>query len=127
MNDIHSGALAKIMAFSAIAEFATGLALIASPAMVIKILLATEVSSPVGRVAGIALVALGLACWPGKDGVSNAALRGLLTYNLLVAAYLAFLGLGEHLGGPLLWPAVALHAAVAGALLFYRKAAAPAQ
>ena len=118
--------MAKVLAFSAIAEFATGLALMVSPAKVIALLLATDASPPVGRVAGIALLALALACWPSK-GPSNAAFRGLLTYNMLVAAYLALLGVGEHLGGPLLWPAVALHAAVAGALLFYRKAAAPAQ
>jgi hypothetical protein len=42
----------------------------------------------------------------------------MLTYNVLVTAYLIYLGVGGELVGKLLWPAVALHAALA--LLFVR-------
>jgi hypothetical protein len=52
-------------------------------------------------VAGIALIALGIACWPGPP------LLGMLTYSAL---YLAYLGLAGGLTGVLLWPAVILHA-----------------
>ena len=36
----------------------------------------------------------------------------MLTYNLLVTIYLAFVGLSTEFVGVLLWPAAALHAAL---------------
>ena len=45
----------------------------------------------------------------------------MLTYNALVALYLACLGTVAHMGGVLLWPAVALHAAVALLLVWTRR------
>jgi hypothetical protein len=60
----------------------------------------------VARVAGIALIALGIACWPGPP------LVGMLTYSALVMlylAYLAYLGFAGGVTGVLLWPAVFLH------------------
>ena len=41
----------------------------------------------------------------------------MLTYNLLIAAYLAYLSVVAHSSDMLLWPAVALHAAVASLLI----------
>ena len=117
--------LAKVLAISAIAELSTGIALFLSPDFVVTNLLAPITSSliiPIARVAGVALMALGLACWAGWNRVGNGAFRALLTYNLMVAAYLAFLGTAEHLDGILLWPAVALHALVGALLLFLWKA-----
>lgn len=125
MGKAHSDPLVIILAFSAIAELATGLALIAMPTVVITLLLAPVTSAmivPVARVAGIALIALGLACWPGRDCARNGAFRALLTYNLLVAAYFAYLGAVQHLGGLLLWPVVGLHAAVTGLLIYFQHA-----
>lgn len=95
------------LTFAAVAEAATGLALLIVPSLVGELLLGqqlTGVAVPVARVAGIALIALGIACWPGPP------LLGMLTYGALVTLYLAYLGLVEGLTGPLLWPAVALHA-----------------
>jgi hypothetical protein len=40
----------------------------------------------VARVTGVALIALGIACWPGPPVV------GMLTYSALVTLYLAHLG-----------------------------------
>ena len=64
-----------------------------------------------GRVAGCALVSLGLACWPFRDVASRPApaLIAMLTYNLLITCYLIFLGIGGQWVGVLLWPAVAIH------------------
>jgi hypothetical protein len=110
--------LSKILAFAAVVEIATGLALLIDPQMVVVLLLGANESGegmPLGRVAGSALLALGLACWPGRQLAESAlpAFRGMLVYNVLIALYLAYLGTAAHLGGLLLWPAVALHAAVA--------------
>ena len=58
----------KVLIFSAVAEAATGIALLIAPTLVWQLLLGkqlTGVAIPVARVAGIALVALGIACWPG--------------------------------------------------------------
>ncbi len=90
---------------AAVLEIATGLALLIVPAAVAQWLLGespTGIAIIVGRVAGIALVALGIACWPGP------ALLGMLVYSTAVMAYLAWLGL-TGATGVLLWPAVALH------------------
>ena len=109
---------AKILSFASLVEVGTGLALIIAPRLVVGLLLGAELAAesvPLGRVAGVALLALGLACWPGRQQVDSAspALRGMLTYNVLLALYLAYLGTAGHQGGVLLWPAVVLHAVVA--------------
>jgi len=59
---------------------------------------------PVARVAGIALIALGLACWPGTP------LVGMLIYSVAVTLYLTYLGIRGAWVGVLLWPAVVIHA-----------------
>ena len=58
----------------------------------------------VARAFGIALIALGIACWPGPPRV------GMLIYSGAVALYLAYAGLVLGFAGILLWPAVILHA-----------------
>ncbi len=102
----------KPLAFAALAEAATGVTLIVVPSLVARLLLGTELSGigvAVGRVAGISLLSLGFACWPGKVP-THAPLCGMATYGLLVTFYLMYLGLRGEWVGPLLWPAVALHA-----------------
>jgi hypothetical protein len=88
-------------------EAATGLALMIVPSLVGRLLLGEELTGiaiPVARVAGIALIAFGLACWPGTP------LIGMLTYSAAVTLYLAYLGFAGGMNGILLWPAVVLHA-----------------
>ena len=101
----------KLLTIAAIAEAATGLALLVVPSLVGRVLLGAElagVSIPVARMTGIALIALAVACWPGRT-----PLCGMLTYGVLATAYLAYLGIQGHWVGPLLWPAVVLHAVIA--------------
>jgi hypothetical protein len=107
-------------------EAATGLVLMVDPSMVATWLIGAEVSGVgivLGRCFGVSLVALGTACWPGgaRVGSGSPAFRGMLAYNVGIALYLAYVGAAEHLGGPLLWPGVVLHAVVA-ALLFSTRA-----
>ncbi len=97
----------KALVFAAFGEAATGLALLVVPSLVGRLLLGEDLAGiaiPVARVAGIALVALGIACWPGPARI------GMLTYGAAVTLYLAYLGLAGGVGGMLLWPAVVLHA-----------------
>ena len=47
---------------------------------------------------------MGVGCWPGPASL------GMLTYNTLGTVYFGWLALGGKWAGPLLWPAVGLHA-----------------
>src|SRR5882757_4739208 len=64
----------------------------------------TGTGMTIARVAGVALIALCVACWTG------APLVGMLTYSALATLYLLYLGVRAEWVGPLLWPAVVLHA-----------------
>jgi hypothetical protein len=110
----------KVLTVAAIIEAATGLALIAVPAIVVRLLLGAEISGasiPLGRVAGAALLALGVACWLARDDTQSRTARGLvvamLMYNIVATAVLAFAGIGLGLHGVALLPAVVLHAVMA--------------
>ena len=96
----------RVLVFAAVGEAATGLALLIVPSLVGGLLFGEAligVAIPVARVAGIALIALGVACWPGTS------LVGMLIYNAAVTLYLAYVGFAGELTGTLLWPAVVLH------------------
>ena len=97
----------KVLTVAAVLEVATGMALLIVPSLVGRLLFGAEftgVANPVARVTGIALLALGVGCWPGST-----ALCGMLTYGALATLYLAYLGVIGEWVGPLLWPAVVLH------------------
>ena len=111
--------MSRLLKLTAILEAATGLALIAVPAIVVRLLLGAKISGasiPLGRLAGAALLALGVACWLARGDTQSRAARGLivamLIYNVVATAVLAFAGIGLGLHGVALWPAVVLHAAM---------------
>lgn len=102
----------KLLAFTALAEAATGVALVVVPSLVMRLLLGAEltgVALPVARVTGIAVLSLGVACWPSKTPM-RAGLCGMTTYSLLATIYLAYLAIRGEWVGPLLWAAVIAHA-----------------
>jgi hypothetical protein len=103
------------LVFAAVSEAATGLALLIAPSLVGQLLLGKQLSgvaTPVARVAGIALIALGIACWPRWPPRA-----GMLIYSGAVALYLAYLGFAGGLNGVLLWPAVILHLILTAVLM----------
>ena len=103
----------RVLILTAVAEAATGAALLIVPSLVGRLLFGEEltgVAIPVARVTGIALIALGVACWPGPPVV------GMLTYSAAVTLYLAYVGFAGGLTGMLLWPAVVLHAILTASL-----------
>ena len=108
---------------SAATEAATGIALIAVPELVARLLLGAGLSDSgmaVSRLAACALLSLGLACWPTADSTTPSAVRALFAYNLLAALYLGYLRVSGGFVAFLLWPACALHAGLP--LLFARPA-----
>lgn len=110
--------MGKILRFAAVVEIATGLALLVDPRLVVMLLVGESAPAediPMGRLPGIAILALGLACWPDarSSDSGGAAFRAMLVYNVLIALFLIYLFAVGHLGGILLWPGVILHAVVA--------------
>src|SRR5476651_48813 len=97
----------NVLIVASAVELATGVALLIVPSLAGQLLFGeplTGIALPVARMAGIALMALGIACWPGPPRA------GILTYNAVVTLYLAWLGFAGGLDGIILWPAVVLHA-----------------
>jgi hypothetical protein len=96
-----------ILFVTAALEVATGAALVIVPSLIGRLLFGeqlTGVDIPIARVLGIALIALGVACWPGCT-----ALCGMLTYSAVVTLYLAYVGTAGSFAGTLLWPVVVVH------------------
>ena len=96
----------KVLMVAAVGETATGVALLTAPSLVGQLLLGGELTgmaATVARVFGIALIGLGIACWPGPPRI------GMLTYGAAVTLYLAYLGFTGGATGMLLWPAVVAH------------------
>ena len=104
----------RVLAFAAVAEAATGVVLVLAPSVVGQLLFGAELSGmaeTMARVAGIALIALSVACWPGTP------LLGMLIYSAGAALYLAYVGLAGGSSGVLLWPAVVLHLVLTALLI----------
>lgn len=102
-------------------EVGTGLCLLIFPALTLGLLLGPEApmakALTTGRVIGAVLGAIGVLSWlAARDRHGSASLRAvasLLVYNTLAAAALAYAGGMMGLSGELLWPAVAVHLALA--------------
>jgi hypothetical protein len=113
-----------LVVLSAGIEMATGIALIAVPGFVGRVLLGADLSAAgiaVARVAGLGLLSLGLACWPGSNATTPQATRALFIYNALAAFYLGYLRVGAGFVSYLLWPACGLHAVLTILLAIQHK------
>jgi len=107
----------RLLAFTAALEAATGLGLLIVPSMISKVLLGATIDSPVAvtvaRIAGAALLALGVACWLARDD-GYILVVAMLFYNVIAAAILAYAAVSLALSGIGLWPAIGLHTALVG-------------
>jgi hypothetical protein len=107
---------------TALLEAGVGLLLLVWPPVPIVLLLGVDQASPealaIARVAGAALLALGVACWLGRNDQGRPAQQGLLLgvliYDVGAAMILAYTGWFGNLAGIALWPGVVLHTALAG-------------
>jgi hypothetical protein len=118
---MHATSRKLFLIVTAFAEAATGLSLLILPGALFAILLGLEHASVdarfVGRIAGAALLAIGVASWMARTDALTQAQRGLLTgilvYNTTASMLLAYAGAVLKMIGVLLWPAFALHAILA--------------
>lgn|SRR6185295_3791165 len=109
------------LSVTAVVEAATGLCLLILPAVLLAILLGLDNAAAaaifVGRLAGAALLAIGVASWMARVDERTSAQLGLLTgilvYNAAATLLLAYAGAVLKMVGVLLWPAVVLHAILA--------------
>jgi hypothetical protein len=106
---------------TAFVEVATGLCLLALPAILFVVLLGLDRPTIdaifVGRLAGAALLAIGIASWLARTDDRTPAQLGLLTgiliYNAAASMLLVYAGAFLKMVGVLLWPAAAIHAILA--------------
>jgi hypothetical protein len=111
----------SLLIVTALLETATGAALMASPSVPVSLLLGASLDTLAGlavaRVAGAALLSLGLACWltrhDGQSRPGRAVVAAMSFYDIAVAAVLVHGSLGAGATGVGLWPTVGLHSALA--------------
>jgi hypothetical protein len=110
-----------LFVMTAVIEAGAGLVLIIWPSAAVMLLLGSSLDNPagltLGRVAGAALLALGVACWLARHDAESPSAAGLimamLLYNSATVLFLAIANISAGLVGIALWPAVVVHAAMA--------------
>jgi hypothetical protein len=121
MNGTIASNPKQLLSVTGAAEIATGLVLAVAPSLLVELLLGavpgTAAGITVSRVAGVAILALGVACWLARQDAAGRAARGLiaamLVYNAAVAAILVLVWTNQGLSGVALWPVVLAHAVLA--------------
>lgn len=119
----RAGTMTKATLFivTAVIETGIGLALLVSPTLPVSVLIGASLDTPAGlvagRVAGAALLSLGLCCWLARQDEHSRTATGIvsamLLYNVAAVVVLAYAGIGFRLSGIGLWPTVVLHLAIA--------------
>jgi hypothetical protein len=111
----------RLLIVTAFAEVGVGVLLLLVPAVPLAFILGIGESGAetllIARLAGVALLSIGVASWLGRVSQPSAAefgvLIGILIYDVGAALLLAYAGAGLRFVGPGLWPAVVFHAALA--------------
>lgn len=104
---------------TSVLETGVGVALLCCPSETISVLIGSPLTTPaavvLGRIAGAALLTIGVANWLAQFDSQSRAARGLATatvvYNLGAAVILGVAGTQLSVGIAL-WPVVILHAAM---------------
>ena len=119
----------SLLTVTAAFEGLTGIALIATPAFFVSLLLGVEIDQSttplVCRLTGSALISLAIICFGSRniDPVGAGIVKALLFYNVMAASLLAY-SWTEGFSTLALWLAVVVHVVLSGwcvKLLFFRK------
>lgn len=110
----------NVLTMTAVIEVGAGLLLVTLPSLAATLLFGSSLNTPAGltvvRIAGAALLAIGVTCWLMRnDGQSHAA-RGLVgtlaLYNAAILTILVYAGIGLGVSSNGLWPSALVHAAM---------------
>jgi hypothetical protein len=110
-----------LLRLTAVLECLTALALLVFPSALVRLLLGQPLDTALGilvaRLAGAALLALGMACWwaandPGSSAASG-LVRSMLLYDAAAIVLLVYALVVAKLSGIALWPAIFVHTALA--------------
>ncbi len=112
----------RLFTFTALIEIPAGVALLASPGLVVLALLGSSPDAPaalvVARLTGAALLSIGVVCWMTRNAGNSRAGRGLvaalLLYNTAAVIVVSEARFGSGLQGMGLWPVVLVHTAMGG-------------
>jgi uncharacterized membrane protein (DUF4010 family) len=115
--------LSRLLATCGVLESLVGVGLLVVPAVIVSLLVDAQLTDAglfVARLAGGALLALGIACWFSRTAASSPAGRGvagaLLVYNIIACVLLGLVRLAPNT--PILQlAAAALHGLLAAGLL----------
>ena len=106
----------SLLVVTAIAELGAGLVLMIAPSPTVTLLLGAGLDSPesvlLGKIAGSALLAIGLSCWLGRNAPGG-LVAGLLLYNAALVILFLDAGMIDKMQGIGIWPAVGVHGALA--------------
>jgi hypothetical protein len=120
MEKMTTGRRDMLLSIFAVAEGATGLALLVVPTVVVTLLFGSRVEAPevpvIGRICGAALLAVAAASWGARNDSRRHGLLELLLgmtfYNCLATGIFVYTALVLKIVGILLWPASIFHAAI---------------
>lgn len=108
----------NLLTAEALVETGAGVVVLVLPVPAVSLLLGARLESAaavvITRVAGVALLSLGVICWGARaqPGASRSVVGGMIVYNFAVAGVLVYAFFGAGLSGLGLWPAVILHLAL---------------
>jgi len=110
----------NLLTLTALIEFGTGLALVTLPSLLAILLFGSSLDTPtsiiIARVAGVALIVIGVACWLARNDAASNTAKGLviamIIYNLAIPILLVYAALGLQISGIGLWPVVLVHLAM---------------
>ena len=106
----------SLLVVTALTEIGAGLVLLIAPSPAVAFLLGAGLESPesvlLGKVAGSALLAIGVSCWLGRNQPGG-LVPGLLLYNAALVLLFLDAGLVDKMQGIGIWPAVGVHSALA--------------
>jgi hypothetical protein len=111
----------SLLTITAAIEAVAGAALAIAPSPLVFLLLGSPLDSPAGlvvaRLLGVAILALGTACWLARNDIGSPTAVGLvwamLLYNIAAVSALGYARLNLGLSGVCLVPGIILHAAMA--------------
>jgi hypothetical protein len=117
-----------LLSIAAVAETLAGLALVLMPDVTIRLLLGGQtdgVGLMIGRVTGVLMLALGVACWGARADLGGAAragtIRAITLYNAGAGILLVLFAVTGEASGLVVWCVGLLHLALAVGFLVAQR------